>query len=273
MDKEKMGLFIAELRKEKGLTQEELAQQFYVDRATISKWEKGYYIPTPEMLLELSNFFGITVNEILLGEKKSEKNQEEVNKVTVEILKNRDRKVKKIIRTSAAMILLIVMIGIGVSTFIKLDANRRVAAIEKKKTWLETLEENQVPYYLAREDIANDFGKEHFQSGDKVDIYIQGNLISSEYQEEPFITNIVLKKFGNQAGELKDEGTDFSYIYFGIDSEAQIYLKKFSFFQSPTFQDAKLYFVKTNSTEIKNEVNEKIKRQIDKGVVPVEIEE
>lgn len=268
MDKEKMGLFIAELRKEKGLTQEELAQQFYVDRATISKWEKGYYIPTPEMLLELSNFFGITVNEILLGEKKSETNQDEVNKVTVEILKNRDQKIKKISWVSVSIILLLMMVGVGTCLFFKLEADRKLA---ETKNWLPTLREGDVPYYLKKDDLANDFTKEHFQAEDKVDIYIKGDSVPLEYQEEPFITNIVLKRFTKENGKLEKEASDFLYVYFGIDSEAQDYLKRFTYLSQNTFEGAKFYFVKSNSTDSKCEVNEKLKKLLDEQIVQVEV--
>lgn len=67
MDSKKIGLFICLLRKSKQMTQEDLAQHLVVDRGTVSKWERGVYIPTTEMLLKLSELFDVSVNEILSG--------------------------------------------------------------------------------------------------------------------------------------------------------------------------------------------------------------
>ena len=91
MDSEKIGKFIAELRKENKMTQEELGKKILVDRGTISKWERGIYVPNPEILLSLSKILSVSVNEILLGEKETSKNKVELNNVTVQILdKNRN---------------------------------------------------------------------------------------------------------------------------------------------------------------------------------------
>ena len=53
MDMKKIGLFLAELRREKGLTQEQLGEQLSVTNKTISRWENGNYMPPVEMLQEL----------------------------------------------------------------------------------------------------------------------------------------------------------------------------------------------------------------------------
>ena len=87
MDKEKIGKFIAILRKEKKLTQEDLANLLYVDRGTVSKWERGVYIPTPETLVKISEVLEVSLNELIYGERKTESNETEVNNVPVEIIK------------------------------------------------------------------------------------------------------------------------------------------------------------------------------------------
>lgn len=69
MDKEKIGIFISELRKEKGWTQAQLAEKLFVDRTTVSKWERGLYIPDLEALKEIENLFGVSINEIVSAER------------------------------------------------------------------------------------------------------------------------------------------------------------------------------------------------------------
>ena len=57
------------LRKEKGLTQEELAELLYVSRTAVSKWESGRGYPNIESLKEISKFFDVSIDDLLSGEK------------------------------------------------------------------------------------------------------------------------------------------------------------------------------------------------------------
>lgn len=68
MDTKKIGLFLSILRKNRGLTQEQLGERLGVTNKTVSRWENGNYLPPVEMLQALSELYGITINEILSGE-------------------------------------------------------------------------------------------------------------------------------------------------------------------------------------------------------------
>lgn len=57
------------LRKEKGLTQEELAELLYVSRTAVSKWESGRGYPNIESLKDISKFFSVSIDDLLSGEK------------------------------------------------------------------------------------------------------------------------------------------------------------------------------------------------------------
>lgn len=72
MDMEKTGKFLAALRHEKGFTQEELGERIGVTNKTVSRWETGKYLPLAEMLVILSELYGITINEILSGRRLNE---------------------------------------------------------------------------------------------------------------------------------------------------------------------------------------------------------
>lgn len=69
MDQVKIGKFIADLRRSKNLTQEELGARLGVTNKTISRWENGNYMPNVEMLQLLSAEFGVSINELLCGER------------------------------------------------------------------------------------------------------------------------------------------------------------------------------------------------------------
>ena len=74
MNLEKIGIFISEMRKQKGLTQKELADKLHLSNRTISKWECGKGIPDSSVMVELCAALGISVNELLSGEKLSGEN-------------------------------------------------------------------------------------------------------------------------------------------------------------------------------------------------------
>ena len=69
MTNNKIGSFIATLRKEKGLTQVQLAEKLNVTDKAVSRWETGKGLPESPLLIPLANALGITVNELLTGEK------------------------------------------------------------------------------------------------------------------------------------------------------------------------------------------------------------
>lgn len=84
MDQEKIGKFICKLRKEKGLTQKDIAEKLNISDNSVSKWERGINIPDISYLTFLAEIFNVTVNELLNGEydyKKKDKDYLKLNKV------------------------------------------------------------------------------------------------------------------------------------------------------------------------------------------------
>ena len=81
MDQKKIGSFLKELRKEKGITQEEFAEKLNVSGRTVSRWETGNNMPDISLLIEIAEFFDVSIPEIINGERKSENMNEEVKTV------------------------------------------------------------------------------------------------------------------------------------------------------------------------------------------------
>ena len=71
------GKFIASCRKEKGLTQAQLAEKLNITDRAVSKWETGKCMPDSSIMLELCNILDVTVNELLSGERIEMNNYEE----------------------------------------------------------------------------------------------------------------------------------------------------------------------------------------------------
>ena len=69
MNQEKIGKFIAEKRKEKKLTQEQLAEKLNISKNAVSKWERGLNLPDVSIMQDLCKILNITLNELFIGEK------------------------------------------------------------------------------------------------------------------------------------------------------------------------------------------------------------
>lgn len=90
MDQTKIGSFLKELRKQKGLTQEQLAEEFNVASRTVSRWETGNNMPDLSILVELADFYDVDIREIINGERKSEIMNTEMKDTLVQVAEYAD---------------------------------------------------------------------------------------------------------------------------------------------------------------------------------------
>lgn len=81
MDQIKIGTFLKLIRKEKNLTQEQLAEQLGVSNRTVSRWENGNNMPDISLLSEIAEFYDVSIPELIYGERKSENMREEAKEV------------------------------------------------------------------------------------------------------------------------------------------------------------------------------------------------
>ena len=78
MDQYKIGKFIAQCRKEKQLTQEQLADQLNTTNKSVSKWENGYCLPDSSLYEPLCSLLDITMNELFAGQKLKDKDYKDI---------------------------------------------------------------------------------------------------------------------------------------------------------------------------------------------------
>ena len=120
MDQAKIGSFLKELRKEKGLTQEQLAEEFGVATRTVSRWENGNNMPDLSILVELADFYDIDIRELISGERKSENMTEDMKdtlqKVAVYSSEEKERILKKL--HGCIIVSAIIFIAITIIPFI-----------------------------------------------------------------------------------------------------------------------------------------------------------
>lgn len=112
MEQKKTGLFLKELRKEKGLTQEELAEKFFISSRSVSRWETGTNLPDLSILVELADFYNVDIREIVDGERKNENMNHETNETLTKVVEYAAEEKKQIKKRmagncAAAMLLLL----------------------------------------------------------------------------------------------------------------------------------------------------------------------
>lgn len=81
MNQAKIGGFLKELRREKGITQEQLAEALHVSSRTISRWETGSNMPDISILVDLADYYDVSIPELINGERKSETMNEEEREI------------------------------------------------------------------------------------------------------------------------------------------------------------------------------------------------
>lgn len=108
MDLEKIGEFISKLRKEKTISQDELAEMMHMDRSNISRWENGRsQIPT-DKLKTLGDIFDVTIDELLSGERQTTKNKKAHNEIIYTFIKEKDSSISKLKRNIAILLIMLI---------------------------------------------------------------------------------------------------------------------------------------------------------------------
>ena len=85
MDQKKIGGFLKELRKEKGITQEQFAEILGVSGRTVSRWETGYNMPDLDVLIQIADYYDVEIREMLDGERRSERMNKEMEETVLKV--------------------------------------------------------------------------------------------------------------------------------------------------------------------------------------------
>ena len=122
MNQIKIGRFIAERRKQAKLTQMQLAEKLGITDKAISKWERGIAMPDTSIMLELCDILGISVNELLCGEKiNMENDKQNYEQLLLDMAKELEQKNKTIWSSMWAIMIVsmtVVLAGIFIAAFL-----------------------------------------------------------------------------------------------------------------------------------------------------------
>ena len=106
MDQVKIGKFISQMRKEKGLTQKQLGEELLISDKTVSKWETGKGMPEVSLMLPLCEKLGINVNELLTGERiPDEDYKKKAEENIMDIMREKEESIKKVIIEAVAFVI------------------------------------------------------------------------------------------------------------------------------------------------------------------------
>ena len=97
IDQEKIGGFLRDLRKEKGQTQEEIAEMLGTSSRSVSRWETGRTLPDLAILVELADYYNVDIKDIINGERESEIMEKEKKETLLKVAEYADKQKKQAI--------------------------------------------------------------------------------------------------------------------------------------------------------------------------------
>ncbi len=196
MNKEKVGAFIAECRKEKNLTQEELGEKLGIGSRSVSKWERGLSFPSSEICPKLCSILGISVNELFAGERISAENITVKSDENITAAVKETEKIKRIVKNCFIGFVLLLCI-IGINSF--LDAESK-----------------------AFSDAVNSLNS---QSTDYISIEMFTETGSDIWIRNPEIIDTI----GEYLSKVKNNGATIQTTSSGYSSEEKIILLRYAF--------------------------------------------
>ena len=237
MNQEKIGKFIQEKRKEKNLTQEQLAEKMGVSINAVSKWERGLSFPDVSLLKKLCQELNISIEELINGEKDTSNEAREKAIIKVVQAKNKTkRKLRKTIAFSVIIIILIIII----SVFFYKDKNSELEEYYERNYQMSLVARNVEAYFKYRYDkkypdyyggmyISNDANyliiqivKDNIPESDTIDFYYYNELftvdkaIKVEYVNNSY--NDLEKVYNTIIDYLKNNKPmeDFNSVYIDV---------------------------------------------------------
>lgn len=131
MDQIKIGKFIAERRKNNGMTQMQLAEKLNITDRAVSKWENGRALPDTSIMLDLCDLLGISVNDLLSGEVIEVDNyNKEMEKNLIELAKEKEMADRRLLTLEIVIGVLCVSVMLGMTMF---------AAFVQMAEWLRVI--------------------------------------------------------------------------------------------------------------------------------------
>ena len=233
MELGKIGKFIALNRKNKGLTQEQLAERLGVTNKTISRWETGKYMPDLSLLKPLSEELGITLNELLSGEKlEKEKIVENAEKSLISTIDYTNKEIKKTKKTFMIILTAIIIAIVITITLFIIDINRMR---NNKPVFFSTWGYSYAPpidlepqkIEIAIKDYLVEKGDNEYKKNENEKTFVSMKIYLTEEKEENSIYNIyawiLQEKYYLESNEIKQNSSSSIPYKFVIEKKDDKY--------------------------------------------------
>lgn len=198
MNPDKISKFIYELRKEKGLSQYQLADMIPITRQAVSKWERGKTIPDSSTLIRLSEIFDVSINELLNGERLENNSIKELESTTLSIVdehNKRKEEMKKIVKVFLISIIVLLFIFFGYYYINTINAIKVYSISGKSEKFL--LHEGML--ITTKQKSYMKLGKIIINSDDKINnikVYYQDNNVKKLIFEDKEIDKTIRNRYG-----------------------------------------------------------------------------
>lgn len=232
MNQEKIGRFIAELRKEKNMTQVDLANKLGITDRAVSKWENGRGMPDLSLLLPLCDTLNISVNELLSGERLNQYDyQEKLEENIINTIDYSDKKIKKNKKIFTVVLSVILIFVLIIITMFGIDINRmRNKEPVVFSTWgylyAPPLDIKEDEIYFSIIDYVTTIGDSEPKHHENEKTFASMQAFLIEVVEDDKIYNIyawmVIEKYYLENGEIKqDSGLSIphKFVVENIDGE------------------------------------------------------
>ncbi len=114
MDFEKIGQFLRALRKERNLTQDQLAAELNFDRSVISRWECSKKLPSVENIDALAKFYNVSINELVYGARMNKGNARDIRNLPIRIISESERRINRIRMTCLIMVIAAIIVALTI---------------------------------------------------------------------------------------------------------------------------------------------------------------
>ena len=215
MNQEKIGKFITTCRKEKNLTQEELAEKLNVSNKSVSRWENGKNMPDYSVLNDLCNILDININELLSGEKDNKETIENLDMILKEYYKMKKQKerLKKIIIIGTVVLSQILLVVFTI-LIINYEYDNRLHQTTNIKDYNDVIGSNAKGIYESKWGMSEEIFPKKLTG--KVENF---KMISDDFWDKQFLSYLVIdyneEDYNKEINRLEKLGIE-EYNYYGV---------------------------------------------------------
>ena len=215
MNQEKIGKFITTCRKEKNLTQEELAEKLNVSNKSVSRWENGVNMPDYSVLNDLCNILDININELLSGEKDNKETIENLDMILKEYykMKKQKEKLKKIIIIGTVVLSQILLIVLTI-VIINYEYDNRLHQTTNIKDYNDVIGTNAKGIYENKWDMSEEIFPKKLNGNVE-----RFKMLCDDFWDKQFLAYLVIdydeEDYNKEIERLEKLGIE-EYNYYGV---------------------------------------------------------